>query len=139
MFLEESGHEAAAARMRASSESLQEAMEPVFGRVQHVDPISANAPDPEGFEHDLVVLCGAVRAHLADERQELAQIEPELSPVDSDDLTARLDSKRRDAVPNPHPGRNPIVRLVRRAAGKMERDFPDSSQQHRPGRDKLAE
>lgn len=137
-MLRSDGFETEAAELLRGTEVVRDAMKPVFLAVHHTVPIDVHQSDPTGFESALSALCREIRAQREREDIVLARVTQRLSRAENAQVAEVVEAKRRTAVARPRTTRNPLRRLLSRAVTKVEREFPDTSHQYHPGRDKLA-
>ncbi len=137
-FLEEVGCEDVATDLRKAGESLRSAMEPVFSALHHSVPMDAHFND-ENLNQEIDRVCSRAREHLDREVEELARVQSQIDRHESEHIRGRLRSARRHAVDRPRPSVNPIRREITRFTSVLDRHFPDTGKQHRPGREKLGD
>jgi hypothetical protein len=134
--LVEAGFEAIADELRRSGESLRGAMDPVFLALHHSVPMDAHFND-DNLDQEIERLREATRSHLVREIDDLSLVQAEVGRDAADRLRRRLGAARRHAVDRPRPSQNPLRRAMTRLSSRIERRFPDTASQYRPGREKL--
>lgn len=116
---------ALAARARAASMRLREAMLPLDHRMRHVEPADVRRSDPEGFEQDLIALVETLHEVRAWESAELFPFLASLPHDERASVRDRVASAHHHASEHPAPA-GPFGRLLHKVGAKMDH-HPDTA------------